>query len=109
MRQSADAQHPRFTGSSHVDTHDADGLRVFPLSAHGTRFGRQLGKKVDFVTHGAATELDKGLIERIVDPLTHLVCNSVDHGFEMPDVRVANGKNEAGKLSLQLRIRAAIL
>ena len=82
-------------------------IRMMPMDYVFSRFPRmvrdlavKLGKKVDFVTHGAATELDKGLIERIVDPLTHLVRNSVDHGFEMPDVRVANGKNEAGKLSL---------
>ncbi len=60
----------------------------------------KLGKKVEFVTHGAATELDKGLIERIVDPLTHLVRNSIDHGIEMPAVRMAAGKNEVGRLSL---------
>ena len=51
----------------------------------------KLGKKVEFITRGAATELDKGLIERIVDPLTHLVRNSVDHGIEMPDARLATG------------------
>jgi two-component system chemotaxis sensor kinase CheA len=60
----------------------------------------KLGKKVDFLTYGAATELDKGLIERIIDPLTHLVRNSVDHGIETPAVRAAAGKLEAGKLSL---------
>jgi two-component system, chemotaxis family, sensor kinase CheA len=60
----------------------------------------KLGKKVDFVTHGAATELDKGLIERIIDPLTHLVRNSVDHGIEMPATRLAAGKPEAGRLTL---------
>ena len=60
----------------------------------------KLGKKVDFVTVGAATELDKGLIERIVDPLTHLVRNSIDHGIETPAIRLAGGKNESGRLSL---------
>jgi two-component system chemotaxis sensor kinase CheA len=60
----------------------------------------KLGKKVEFITRGAATELDKGLIERIVDPLTHLVRNSVDHGFEMPEKRRSSGKNETGKLTL---------
>ncbi len=82
-------------------------IRMMPMDYVFSRFPRmvrdlavKLGKKVDFVTHGAATELDKGLIERIIDPLTHLVRNSVDHGFEMPDVRVAAGKSEAGKLTL---------
>ncbi|MDY7575355.1 chemotaxis protein CheA [Actimicrobium sp. CCI2.3] len=60
----------------------------------------KLGKKVDFVTVGAATELDKGLIERIVDPLTHLVRNSIDHGIETPAIRLAGGKSETGRLSL---------
>lgn len=82
-------------------------IRMMPMDYVFSRFPRmvrdlaaKLGKKVDFVTHGAATELDKGLIERIVDPLTHLVRNSIDHGIEMPDVRAAAGKAPAGQLSL---------
>ncbi|WP_018079597.1 chemotaxis protein CheA [Thiobacillus denitrificans] len=82
-------------------------IRMMPMDYVFSRFPRmvrdlagKLGKKVDFVTHGAATELDKGLIERIVDPLTHLVRNSVDHGIEMPEKRRESGKNEAGKLTL---------
>ncbi len=82
-------------------------IRMMPMDYVFSRFPRmvrdlaaKLGKKVEFVTRGAATELDKGLIERIVDPLTHLVRNSVDHGIEMPDKRKASGKNEAGKLIL---------
>ncbi|QAU34321.1 chemotaxis protein CheA [Janthinobacterium sp. 17J80-10] len=82
-------------------------IRMMPMDYVFSRFPRmvrdlagKLGKKVEFVTHGAATELDKGLIERIVDPLTHLVRNSIDHGIEMPDVRTAAGKNETGRLSL---------
>jgi two-component system chemotaxis sensor kinase CheA len=82
-------------------------IRMMPMDYVFSRFPRmirdlagKLGKKVEFITHGAATELDKGLIERIVDPLTHLVRNSIDHGIEIPSVRVAAGKNETGKLSL---------
>ncbi len=82
-------------------------IRMMPMDYVFSRFPRmvrdlaaKLGKKVEFVTRGAATELDKGLIERIVDPLTHLVRNSVDHGIEMPEKRRANGKNESGKLTL---------
>lgn len=82
-------------------------IRMMPMDYVFSRFPRmvrdlagKLGKKVDFVTRGAATELDKGLIERIVDPLTHLVRNSVDHGIEMPEVRSAKGKSEAGRLTL---------
>jgi two-component system, chemotaxis family, sensor kinase CheA len=82
-------------------------IRMMPMDYVFSRFPRmvrdlatKLGKRIEFVTHGAATELDKGLIERIVDPLTHLVRNSIDHGIEMPEVRKAAGKSETGKLSL---------
>jgi two-component system chemotaxis sensor kinase CheA len=82
-------------------------IRMMPMDYVFSRFPRmvrdlaaKLGKRIEFVTHGAATELDKGLIERIVDPLTHLVRNSIDHGIEIPEVRKAAGKNETGKLSL---------
>ena len=82
-------------------------IRMMPMDYVFSRFPRmvrdlasKLGKKVEFVTYGASTELDKGLIERIVDPLTHLVRNSIDHGIEMPQVRKDEGKYEAGRLSL---------
>src|SRR5450830_1584866 len=82
-------------------------IRMMPMDFVFSRFPRmvrdlatKLGKKVDFITNGAATELDKGLIERIVDPLTHLVRNSIDHGVEMPAARVAAGKTEEGRLFL---------
>jgi len=82
-------------------------IRMMPMDFVFSRFPRmvrdlagKLGKKVEFVTVGATTELDKGLIERIVDPLTHLVRNSVDHGVETPDKRRAAGKNEVGTLTL---------
>ncbi len=82
-------------------------IRMMPMDYVFSRFPRmvrdlaaKLGKKVDFITHGSATELDKGLIERIIDPLTHLVRNSIDHGIEVPEVRRASGKAEVGKLSL---------
>lgn len=82
-------------------------IRMMPMDFVFSRFPRmvrdlasKMGKKVDFITNGAATELDKGLIERIVDPLTHLVRNSIDHGVELPAARVAAGKTEAGRLFL---------
>lgn len=82
-------------------------IRMMPMDYVFSRFPRmvrdlagKLGKKVEFVTRGAATELDKGLIERIVDPLNHLVRNSVDHGIEMPEKRRAAGKSEVGILTL---------
>jgi len=82
-------------------------IRMMPMDYVFSRFPRmvrdlaaKLGKRVEFVTHGAATELDKGLIERIVDPLTHLVRNSIDHGIELPDIRLAGGKTDFGTLLL---------
>jgi two-component system chemotaxis sensor kinase CheA len=82
-------------------------IRMMPMDFVFSRFPRmvrdlagKLNKKVEFVTIGATTELDKGLIERIVDPLTHLVRNSVDHGIETPEKRKAAGKSEIGVLTL---------
>ena len=82
-------------------------IRMMPMDFVFSRFPRmvrdlaaKLNKKVEFITNGAATELDKGLIERIVDPLTHLVRNSVDHGVETPEQRKTAGKSETGRLTL---------
>ena len=82
-------------------------IRMIPMSVVFSRFPRmlrdlagKLGKKVELITHGEATELDKGLIEKITDPLTHLIRNSCDHGIEMPDVRAAAGKPELGIVTL---------
>ncbi len=82
-------------------------IRMIPMSVVFSRFPRmlrdlanKLGKKVEFVTHGEATELDKGLVEKITDPLTHLVRNSCDHGIEMPADRLAKGKPETGTIIL---------
>ena len=82
-------------------------IRMIPMSVVFNRFPRmlrdlasKLGKKVELITHGEATELDKGLIEKITDPLTHLIRNSCDHGIEMPDERLAKGKTEHGNITL---------
>jgi len=82
-------------------------IRMIPMSMVFSRFPRmlrdlagKLGKKVEFVTQGEATELDKGLVEKITDPLTHLVRNSCDHGIESPAERVAKGKPEHGTITL---------
>jgi len=82
-------------------------IRMIPMSMVFSRFPRmlrdlaaKLGKKVEFVTLGESTELDKGLVEKITDPLTHLVRNSCDHGIESPADRVARGKPEAGTITL---------
>jgi two-component system chemotaxis sensor kinase CheA len=82
-------------------------IRMIPMSTVFSRFPRmlrdlanKLGKKINLVTQGEATELDKGLVEKITDPLTHLVRNSLDHGIEMPEDRIAAGKSEVGTLTL---------
>jgi len=82
-------------------------IRMMPMDYVFSRFPRvvrdnaaKLGKQIDLQTHGSATELDKSLIERIIDPLTHLVRNSLDHGIETPDLRVAAGKPPVGILRL---------
>ncbi len=83
-------------------------IRMMPISTVFSRFPRvvrdlsqKLGKKVELKTIGEGTELDKGLIERIADPLTHLVRNSLDHGVEMPSVREASGKPATGSITLK--------
>jgi len=85
-------------------------IRMMPMDYVFSRFPRvvregaaSLGKQIELVTQGAATELDKSLIERIIDPLTHLVRNSMDHGIETPEVRRAAGKPECGQLRLAAR------
>lgn len=82
-------------------------IRMMPMDYVFSRFPRvvresasRLGKKIKLTTYGSATELDKSLIERIVDPLTHLVRNSLDHGIESPEQRVADGKDPEGQLTL---------
>lgn len=101
------------TGLADLDRNTRDlqesvmSIRMIPMSVVFSRFPRmlrdlagKLGKKVEFVTQGEATELDKGLVEKITDPLTHLVRNSCDHGIEMPDERLAKGKPEEGTITL---------
>ena len=82
-------------------------IRMIPMSVVFSRFPRmlrdlaaKLGKQVDFVTEGEATELDKGLVEKITDPLTHLVRNACDHGIEVPAERLARGKPSQGTITL---------
>ncbi|WP_445374503.1 chemotaxis protein CheA [Photorhabdus tasmaniensis] len=82
-------------------------IRMMPMEYVFSRYPRlvrdlagKLNKKVDLTLVGSSTELDKSLIERIIDPLTHLVRNSLDHGIEEPEVRLAAGKPETGNLTL---------
>jgi two-component system chemotaxis sensor kinase CheA len=83
-------------------------VRMLPISFVFSRFPRmvrdlsqRLSKQVDLKVTGEQTELDKTVLEKIGDPLVHLVRNSVDHGVEMPDVRVAAGKPAAGTVYLE--------
>ena len=82
-------------------------IRLMPISLVFNRFPRlvrdlagKLGKLVELKTIGESTELDKGLIEKMTDPLTHLVRNALDHAIETPGVRVAAGKDPTGTLTL---------
>ncbi len=82
-------------------------VRMMPISFVFSRFPRvvrdvaaKLNKQVVLKTQGETTELDKALIEKIADPLTHLIRNSLDHGIETPDIRIAAGKPAHGTISL---------
>ncbi|CAI0749851.1 chemotaxis protein CheA [Serratia proteamaculans] len=82
-------------------------IRMMPMEYVFSRFPRlvrdlagKLNKQVELQLQGSSTELDKSLIERIIDPLTHLVRNSLDHGIEDPDTRIAAGKSAVGNLIL---------
>ncbi|MGO3567393.1 MAG: chemotaxis protein CheA [Serratia grimesii] len=82
-------------------------IRMMPMEYVFSRFPRlvrdlasKLNKQVELQLQGSSTELDKSLIERIIDPLTHLVRNSLDHGIEDPETRVAAGKSAVGNLIL---------
>ncbi|WNO08162.1 chemotaxis protein CheA [Teredinibacter sp. KSP-S5-2] len=83
-------------------------LRMVELNATFNRFKRVIrdlsqkaGKQIDLKIEGGSTELDKSLIEKIVDPLTHLIRNSVDHGIEDSETRTSLGKPEAGTITLK--------
>ncbi|HAS1741943.1 TPA: chemotaxis protein CheA [Enterobacter hormaechei subsp. oharae] len=82
-------------------------IRMMPMEYVFSRFPRlvrdlagKLNKQIELTLMGSSTELDKSLIERIIDPLTHLVRNSLDHGIELPENLVAAGKSPVGNLIL---------
>ena len=82
-------------------------IRMMPMEYVFSRFPRlvrdlasKLNKQIELTQLGSSTELDKSLIERIIDPLTHLVRNSLDHGIESPESRIAAGKSPVGNLTL---------
>jgi two-component system, chemotaxis family, sensor kinase CheA len=83
-------------------------IRMVPINQIFSRFPRvvrdiqkDLNKKINLVIEGEDTELDKSVVEDLLDPIMHCVRNSVDHGIEMPDVRIAQGKNETGTVLLK--------
>ncbi|MGM8853990.1 chemotaxis protein CheA [Enterobacter hormaechei] len=85
-------------------------IRMMPMEYVFSRFPRlvrdlagKLNKQIELTLMGSSTELDKSLIERIIDPLTHLVRNSLDHGIELPENRVAAGKSPVGNLILSAK------
>lgn len=91
-------------------------IRMLPIGTLFTRFKRtvrdlsdQLGKKIDLQIEGAETELDKTVIEKLNDPLLHLVRNSVDHGIEMPVERAAKGKDAQGTVTLSARHQGGVV
>ena len=82
-------------------------IRMLPVSTTFNRFPRlvydlsaKLGKEVELRISGETTELDKTVLEKIADPLSHLIRNSLDHGIEAPDVRLAAGKSKTGVINL---------
>jgi two-component system chemotaxis sensor kinase CheA len=82
-------------------------IRMLPISFAFNRFprlvhdlSRKLGKKVELKLSGENTELDKTVLEKISDPLVHLVRNALDHGLEKPEVRMGAGKSETGTIEL---------
>jgi len=82
-------------------------IRMLPIGSTFSKFKRlvrdlsqELGKEIEMETEGAETELDKTVIERLNDPLVHLIRNSIDHGIEMPEVRRSAGKPSQGTVHL---------
>lgn len=89
-------------------------LRMMPVGFVFERLPRlvretanQLGKRVKLTLSGETTEIDKGMVERLIDPLTHILRNSVDHGIELPEVRRQLGKSEAGHIEVSARQRGS--
>jgi two-component system, chemotaxis family, sensor kinase CheA len=85
-------------------------LRMVPVAHLFSRFRRlvhdlaiETGKKIELITEGETTEVDKSVVERLADPLVHLVRNSCDHGLETPEERLAAGKPAAGRIYLTAR------
>jgi len=100
-------------GLTHLERHTRElqeavmNIRMLPVSFAFNRMPRivhdvsqKLGKQIDLVMEGEGTELDKTMLEQLTDPLVHIVRNSIDHGVETPDVRLAAGKPEMGTVKM---------
>ena len=100
-------------GLTHLERHTRElqesvmNIRMLPVSFAFNRMPRivhdvsqKLGKQIELVMEGEGTELDKTMLEQLTDPLVHIVRNSIDHGIENPDVRVAAGKPEKGVVKM---------
>jgi len=100
-------------GLTHLERHTRElqesvmNIRMLPVSFAFNRMPRivhdvsqKLGKQIDLVMEGEGTELDKTMLEQLTDPLVHIVRNSIDHGIESPEVRVAAGKSEKGTVKM---------
>jgi two-component system chemotaxis sensor kinase CheA len=94
----------RLTGSLRENTMN---IRMLPIGTTFSKFKRlvrdlssELGKEIELTTDGAETELDKTVIERLSDPLIHIIRNCIDHGIELPSVRIAAGKPKTGTIHL---------
>lgn len=86
---------------------NAMGIRMLPIGTTFAKFKRlvrdlstELGKEIEFTTVGEETELDKTVIEKLSDPLVHLIRNSIDHGIEPPETRKLSGKPAEGTIRL---------
>ena len=100
-------------GLTHLERHTRElqesvmNIRMLPVSFAFNRLPRivhdvsqKLGKQIDLVMEGEGTELDKTMLEQLTDPLVHIVRNSIDHGIEQPEVRIAAGKPEIGTVKM---------
>lgn len=87
---------------------NAFSISLIPLASVLTRFQRlardlsaELGKEIEFLTEGAETEFDKTIIDNLTDPILHIIRNCIDHGIEVPEIRLKKGKNRTGRLILK--------
>ncbi|MGL4561760.1 MAG: chemotaxis protein CheA, partial [Brevinema sp.] len=97
----------QFSRISGILQHKMMSLRMIPIQTVFSRFsrltrdiGKQLNKKIELIISGGETEIDKGIIDDLYDPLMHMIRNSLDHGIELPEDRLKAGKSEIGTITL---------